>query len=191
MFRPLRMVILGRQGSGTGTQSERLVEAYGCIHLSTGDVLRGAVAAGSDLGNQAKAVMDAGGLVGDDIMNAIVRERLGDPDISERGVLLDGFPRTVDQAGALEQMLKDQGQRIDVAINIDVPIDVVTERMLSRGRSDDTKEAIQRRLDLYEEQTTPLLDWFEARGVLVTVDGVGSVEEIFERLTAAVDETCT
>ena len=184
---PLRMVILGRQGSGKGTQSERLVEAFGCVHLSTGDVLRAAVAAGTEVGRQAKALMDSGSLVGDDIMNAIVRERLAAPDISARGVLLDGFPRTADQAAALEAILEDLGQRLDVAVNIDVPVAEVTARMLGRGRSDDTAEAIERRLELYERQTAPLLDWFEARGLLATVDGIGTPEEVFERVTAAVD----
>ena len=188
---PLRMVILGRQGSGKGTQSERLVEAFGCVHLSTGDVLRAAVAAGTEVGRQAKAVMDSGALVGDDIMNAIVRERLAAPDIEARGVLLDGFPRTADQANALEAILDDLGQRLDVAVNIDVPVAEVTARMLGRGRSDDTAEAIERRLELYERQTAPLLDWFEARGLLATVDGIGTPDEVFERVTAAVDHART
>ena len=130
---PLRMVILGRQGSGKGTQSERLIGAYGCIHLSTGDVLRAAVAEGTELGRQAKAVMDSGGLVGDDIMNGIVRDRLSCDDIAAGGVLLDGYPRTSDQADALEAILDGLGHRLDVAVNIDVPIDVVTARMLDRG----------------------------------------------------------
>ena len=188
---PLRMVILGRQGSGKGTQSERLVEAFGCVHLSTGDVLRAAVAAGTEVGRQAKALMDSGSLVGDDIMNAIVSERLAAPDITAGGVLLDGFPRTADQASALEAILDDLGQRLDVAVNIDVPVAEVTARMLGRGRSDDTAEAIERRLELYEKQTAPLLDWFEARGLLATVDGTGTPEEVFERVTAAVDHART
>ena len=184
---PLRMVILGRQGSGKGTQSERLVQAFGCVHLSTGDVLRAAVAAGTELGRQAQAVMDSGSLVGDDIMNGIVRDRLSCADIAAGGVLLDGFPRTSDQADALEAILDGLDHRLDVAVNIEVPIDVVTARMLDRGRSDDTLEAIRRRLELYEEQTAPLLDWFDARGLLATVDGVGTPDEVFERVVAAVE----
>lgn len=186
----LCMVILGRQGSGKGTQSERLVEALGCVHLSTGDVLRAAVAAGTELGRQAKEVMDAGGLVGDDIMNGIVRDRLTDADVAAAGVLLDGYPRTAEQADALEAVLTESGRRLDVAVNIDVPIDEVTARMLGRGRSDDTREAIQRRLELYEQQTAPLRDWFEARGLLATVDGVGTPAEVFERVVAAVQRRC-
>lgn len=183
------MVILGRQGSGKGTQSERLTERYGCVHLSTGDVLRAAVAAGTELGRQAEIVMDAGGLVGDDIMNGIVRDRLAQDDIVRHGVLLDGYPRTSDQAGALEAILDEQGRRLDVAVNIDVPISEVTARMLDRGRSDDTLEAIERRLELYEAQTAPLRDWFEARGLLATVDGVGTPDEVFERVVAAVEHS--
>jgi adenylate kinase len=180
------MVILGRQGSGKGTQSERLTSRFGCIHLSTGDVLRAAVAEGTELGHQAKVIMDSGGLVGDDIMNGIVRDRLSCADIAADGVLLDGFPRTSDQADALEAILDELGHHLDVAMNVDVPIDVVTARMLDRGRSDDTLEAIQRRLELYEEQTAPLLDWFEARGLLATIDGVGTPDEVFERIVAAI-----
>ena len=186
---PLRMVILGRQGSGKGTQSELLTDRFGCVHLSTGDALRAAVAAGTELGRQAKAIMDEGGLVGDDIMNGIVRDRLARHDVAEAGVLLDGYPRTADQADALEAVLDEGGHRLDVALNIDVPIAEVTARMLDRGRSDDTLEAIQRRLELYEEQTAPLRDWFEARGLLATVDGVGTPDEVFGRVVAAVERS--
>ena len=184
------MVILGRQGSGKGTQSQRLVEAFGCVHLSTGDVLRSAVTAGTDLGKQAKAVMDAGGLVSDDIMNGIVRDRLGGDDVAARGVLLDGYPRTAEQADALDAIMGNLGHSLDVALNLDVPIDVVTARMLDRGRSDDTAEAIGRRLDLYEKQTAPLLDWFSERGLLATVGGVGTPDEVFDRIVAAVGQDC-
>ena len=182
------MVILGRQGSGKGTQSERLVAAYGCVHLSTGDALRAAVAAGTELGRQASAIMESGGLVGDDIMNGIVRDRLAQPDVARQGVLLDGYPRTIEQAEALEAVLGASGVRLDAAINIDVPIAEVTARMLERGRTDDTAEAIARRLELYESQTAPLRDWFDARGLLATVDGVGTPDEVFERVAAAVEQ---
>lgn len=184
---PLRMVILGRQGSGKGTQSARLVEAYGCVHVSTGDMLRAAVAEGTELGRAAEAVMAAGGLVGDEIMNGIVRQRLGRADVTASGVLLDGYPRTADQADALESALADLGQRLAVAVNLDVPIDEVKARMMERARSDDTSEAISRRLALYEEQTAPLLDWFRRRGLLATVDGLGTPDEVFDRLAAVVD----
>ncbi len=182
------MAILGRQGSGKGTQSLRIAESYGCVHISTGDMLRAAVAAGTALGRQAFEVMEAGGLVGDDIMNGIVAERLAQADIEETGVLLDGFPRTADQADALEEILVDLGHRLTIAINIDVPVQEVTQRMMARGRSDDTEEAISRRLGLYEEQTAPLLGWFAERGLLVTVDGLGAESEVFDRVSAAIDD---
>ena len=185
---PLRMVVLGRQGSGKGTQSARLVEAYGCVHVSTGDVLRAAVAEGSELGREAEAVIAAGGLVGDEIMNGIVRERLGRADVAAGGVLLDGYPRTADQADALESTLAGLGQTLTAAVNLDVPIEEVKTRMMDRGRSDDTAEAISRRLALYEEQTAPLLEWFRRRGLLVTVDGLGTPDEVFDRLTAVVSD---
>jgi len=188
---PLRIVILGRQGSGKGTQSLRISEAYGCIHVSTGDMLRAAVAEGSELGLAASAVMESGGLVSDEIMNGIVAERLAKADISENGVLLDGFPRTADQADALESILAELGRPLTLALNLDVPVDEVTRRMVARGRSDDTEEAIRRRLELYEEQTAPLRSWFDDRGLLATVDGLGSEDQIFGRLQVAIESAAS
>ncbi|WP_420434404.1 adenylate kinase [Candidatus Poriferisocius sp.] len=182
---PQVLVILGRQGSGKGTQAALLAERYGVIHVSTGDMLRAAVEAGTELGLRAKAVMDAGDLVGDDIMIGIVDERLADDDIQASGVLLDGFPRTTAQADALAEIAGGSGP--DLAINLDVPIAEVTERMLARGRADDTAETIARRLELYEAETAPLLAWFEDRGSLAVVDGLGSEDEVFARLAEVID----
>ncbi len=179
------LVILGRQGSGKGTQAALLSQRYGVVHVSTGDMLRAAVANGTELGLRAKAVMDAGNLVGDDIMIGIVDERLSDDDIQAGGVLLDGFPRTTAQAEALVGILGGAGP--DLAINLDVPLDEVTRRMLGRGRADDTAEAISRRLELYEAETAPLLAWFEERGYLSVVDGLGTEDEVFARLTEVID----
>lgn len=176
------MVILGRQGSGKGTQSLRIAEQYGCVHLSTGDVLRAAVDAGSELGQQAAGIMNAGGLVGDDIMIPLVAERIAQDDIVSGGVLLDGFPRTAEQANGLEAMLAELGQQLTVAINLDVAVEEVTQRMMARGREDDTEEAIARRLGLYDQETAPLLDWFAERDLLVTVDGLGDEDDVFARL---------
>ncbi|MBQ88353.1 MAG: adenylate kinase [Acidimicrobiaceae bacterium] len=181
------MVILGRQGSGKGTQSLRLAAQYGCVHLSTGDVLRAAVEEGTDLGQQAAGIMNAGGLVGDDVMIPLVAERVAKPDIMSGGVLLDGFPRTADQANGLEAMLAELGQELTIAINLDVHVEEVTTRMMARGREDDTEEAIARRLSLYEEQTAPLLDWFAERGLLAMIDGLGEEEQVFSRLTEVID----
>ena len=183
----VRLVILGRQGSCKGTQSARLVEAYGPVHISTGDMLRAAVAAGTELGLQAKALMDAGDLVGDDLINSIVAERLVQDDVVERGFLLDGYPRTPDQATALEGFLAEAGTPLDAAVNLDVPVDEVTARMMDRGRADDTEEGIRRRLDLYESETAPLLAWFAEHDLLDVVDGLSDEETVFSRLTSVID----
>ncbi|HAQ23939.1 MAG: adenylate kinase [Acidimicrobiaceae bacterium] len=183
----VRLVILGRQGSGKGTQAVRLAEAYGSIHVSTGEMLRAAVEAGTELGLQAKALMDTGDLVGDDLINGIVAERLSEADVAEQGFLLDGYPRTPDQASALERILNLTGEALDVALSLEVPVDEVTARMLARGRADDTVEAIRRRLDLYESETAPLLAWFDERELLEKVNGQGDEEAVFARLADAVD----
>ena len=173
-----RLVILGKQGAGKGTQCALLVEHFGIPHISTGDMLRASVSEGTELGLKAKAIMDAGDLVSDDLILGIVEERLAQPD-AEHGFLLDGFPRTDAQAQGLVEMLAPQG--IDLAIDIEVPDDVVTQRMLARGRDDDTPEAIPRRLQLYQEETAPLLDFFSSREVLAAVDGLGSEQEVQRR----------
>ena len=183
----VHLVILGRQGSGKGTQAARLVEAYSPIHVSTGDMLRTAVAAGTGLGREAGALMDAGDLVGDDLINGIVAERLAQSDVVEHGFLLDGYPRTPDQAAAMEGFLSEAGKTLDGAVNLDVPVDEVTARMMARGRADDTEEAIRRRLDLYESETAPLLAWFADHGLLDVVDGMGDEDVVFGRLSAAID----
>ncbi len=181
-----RLVILGKQGAGKGTQCALLVDHYGIPHISTGDMLRAAVAEGTELGLKAKAVMDAGDLVSDDLILGIVRERLAQPDAAT-GFLLDGFPRTEAQADGLFELLAPAG--VDLAINLDVQDDVVTARMLDRGRADDTPDAIARRLELYTEETAPLLQYFGDRGRLVTIDGLGSEAEVHERIVAAIDDS--
>ena len=185
----LRLVILGRQGSGKGTQCARLMESFGPVHVSTGDMLRAAVATGTEFGRQAEAIMDAGELVSDEVMNGIVAERLSADDVVERGVLLDGYPRTPAQAEALEEALESAGTHLDLALNLEVSIEEATRRMLDRARADDTEEAILRRLALYETETAPLVAWFEKRSLLITVDGLGSEDEVFQRLRRAVEHT--
>ena len=185
----LRLVILGRQGSGKGTQCARLMESFGPVHVSTGDMLRAAVATGTEFGRQAEAIMDAGELVSDEVMNGIVAERLSADDVVERGVLLDGYPRTPAQAEALQEALESAGTHLDLALNLEVSIEEATRRMLDRARADDTEEAILRRLALYETETAPLVAWFEKRSLLITVDGLGSEDEVFQRLRRAVEHT--
>ena len=185
----LRLVILGRQGSGKGTQCARLMESFGPVHVSTGDMLRAAVATGTEFGRQAEAIMDAGELVPDEVMNGIMAERLSADDVVERGVLLDGYPRTPAQAEALQEALDSAGTHLDLALNLEVPIEEATRRMLDRARADDTEEAILRRLALYETETAPLVAWFEKRSLLITVDGLGSEDEVFQRLRRAVEHT--
>lgn len=179
-----RLVILGKQGAGKGTQCALLVKHYGIPHVSTGDMLRAAVAEGTELGLQAKEVMEAGELVSDDLILGIVRERLAQPD-AQLGFLLDGFPRTDVQARELAALLAPNA--IDVAIDIEVPDNVVTERMSARGRADDTPEAIERRLEIYQTETAPLLEFFSSQGILVSVDGLGTEDEVQDRIVAATE----
>lgn len=210
----LRLIIFGRQGAGKGTQCTRLAAYYGIPHISTGDMLRAAAATGSEFGRMVKAIMDDGQLVSDEVMEGVVRERLGMDDAAG-GFLLDGYPRTQAQAEFLNGVLAPRG--IDLAINLDVPEDVVFERITRRRvcdscgttyalgnpsadsgncakcggtvvqRDDDRPEAVRKRLDTYVAQTEPLLAWFEGRGKLVTVDGVGDPDAIARALVAAID----
>jgi len=180
----VRLVVLGRQGAGKGTQCLRLTQHYGAPHISTGDMLRSAVAEGTEFGRQAQEIMNRGELVSDEVMIGVVTERLSRDDVVEHGFLLDGFPRTVGQAEALDDIVAgDMG----LAVNIDVPLDEVRARIKGRGREDDTDEAVDRRLALYEQETAPLLAWFTGRDMLLNVDGLGTETEIAMRLIEVID----
>ncbi len=182
-------VVLGRQGSGKGTQCQMLTERTGIIHISTGDMLRAAVEAETQVGKQVKEVLDSGELVGDELMCELLAERLTKSDVSKNGIILDGFPRTTQQAEALIQILEKLDIEMVLAINIDVKNEAVIERMLLRGRTDDTEEAIKRRLELYEKQTAPLLEWFNEKGILVSIDGGRTEEEVFEDFLSQIENS--
>jgi adenylate kinase len=210
-----RLIILGRQGAGKGTQCERLSRHYVVPHISTGDMLRTAAREGSELGLMAKQIMEEGGLVGDEVMIGLVDERLRKPDADTRGYILDGFPRTVAQAEALTRITHDRP--INVVIDLDVPREIVVERLSARRvcrdcgtnytagpderkpwicdvcggdvqqRADDTPDSVNRRLDLYESQTAPLIDHYSRTGWMVVVNGVGHPDHVFKRLCEAVE----
>jgi adenylate kinase len=183
-----RLVIMGPQGSGKGTQAALLATRLGVPAISTGDIFRANVKGGTPLGTQAQAIMDAGDLVPDEITNAMVRDRLAQPDAAE-GFILDGYPRNAAQVEALDAVLAEQGVGLDAVLELTADRTELLARLGRRaqveGRADDTAEAIERRLAIYEEQTAPLTAGYAARGLLVTVDGIGQVDEVTERLVAA------
>ncbi len=211
-----RLIILGRQGAGKGTQCVRLSRHYVVPHISTGDMLRASAREGSELGLQAKQIMDEGGLVGDEVMIGLVDERLRKPDADSRGYILDGFPRTVAQAEALAHITAPKP--LHVVIDLDVPREIVLERLSSRRvcrdcgtnytagvaderrmwicdvcggdvqqRADDTPDAVNRRLDLYETQTAPLIKHYSRMGELAVVNGVGHPDHVFRRLCDSIE----
>jgi adenylate kinase len=211
----VNLILLGPPGAGKGTQAQRLVKRFGIPQLSTGDILRKAVAAGTPLGQKAKALMDAGKLVPDDVVNGIVEEELRKPELA-KGFLLDGFPRTVQQATALDEMLARRGKRVDYVISMDVPVEVVVDRLSGRAtcpkcqttyhlrehppkkpgacdndgtplavRPDDAPDRVRQRLQEYAKKTSLLTGYYKARGVVRNVDGVGTPEEVERRIVAA------
>ncbi|MFW5692858.1 MAG: adenylate kinase [Thermoguttaceae bacterium] len=182
----MQIVFIGPPGAGKGTQAERIVQKYGLAHLSTGDMLRAARDAKTPVGVEAETYMAAGQLVPDDIIVAIIAERLEQPDC-QNGYLLDGFPRTIAQAEALDRMLAEKGTSLDCVLELDVPEEELFRRLAGRGRADDQPEVIRQRLVAYREQTAPLLDYYRKQGLLKSIDGLGTVEEIFERAEAVLD----
>ena len=182
--RSTRMVLLGPPGAGKGTQAQLLAQRVGVPAISTGDMLRAAVAAGSELGRRVDGVMASGGLVDDALMAEVVRERLAQPDAA-RGYLLDGYPRTLPQAETLAGILQDAGQALDAVLLIDVPEDELVRRSLLRGRGDDTEEVIRQRQRVYREKTEPLIGYYRERGLLREIDGNVSVEDVTSRMYAA------
>ena len=184
----MRLVLLGPPGSGKGTQATRLKEYLQVPHISTGDLLRAEVAAGSPLGVQAKEVMARGDFVSDEILLGMLEARFARPDTT-KGFILDGYPRNQVQADALGELLKKLGQPMDYAVQLEVPTDLLVERIAGRaaaeGRDDDTPEVVRNRLDKYTSQTAPVIDYYRQHGRLTVVDGVGSLDEVFNRLIEA------
>ncbi|MGB5134150.1 MAG: adenylate kinase [Prochlorococcaceae cyanobacterium] len=178
-----RLLFLGPPGAGKGTQAERLAADCGLLHLSTGDLLRAEVAAGSDLGKQAEAVMARGELVSDALVLAIVRSRLEGPP-QHGGWLLDGFPRNLAQAEALAELLEDLGQPIELVVLMELDDGVLIQRLLSRGRADDNEAVIRHRLDVYREQTAPLISYYRERGLLEAVPADGTMDAVAARIAA-------
>lgn len=178
----MRLVLLGPPGAGKGTQAQILSEKLGIPHISTGDLFRANISEGTPLGLEAKSYIDAGNLVPTSVTAEMVKARLGEDDAAN-GFLLDGFPRTTEQAQLLDAMLAEQGHTLDAVLNLQVSEDVVVERMLARGRADDNEETIRTRLEVYREQTAPVIDFYEDK--TLTVDAEGTVEEINERAMRA------
>jgi adenylate kinase len=187
----LNIVIFGAPGSGKGTQSERIVEKYGIGHISTGDVLRAEIAAGSDLGKTAKSLIDNGQLIPDDLMVSILAAKL-DSLKGAKGVIFDGFPRTIAQAESLKAMLMERGQDVTAMIELDVPEDELMDRLLKRGqasgRADDNEETIKKRLVVYREQTSPLKEWYKNEGKHCYINGLGDLDRISADIFAAIDQ---
>ncbi|BCJ91191.1 hypothetical protein IZ6_19260 [Terrihabitans soli] len=186
----MRLILLGPPGAGKGTQAQRLVERHEIVQLSTGDMLRAAVVAGTEIGLKAKAIMDRGELVPDEVVVGIIKDRIEKTD-AKNGFILDGFPRTVGQAEALDKMLKEKGLKLDAVVEIKVDEGILLSRIEKRAgetpggpRADDNAEALKKRLAVYREQTAPLVDHFRSKGLLKTVDGMKGIEEVARSIDA-------
>lgn len=184
-----RFMLVGPPGAGKGTQATIVSERLGIPAISTGSIFRAEIAKGSDIGEIAARYINQGNLVPSDVTDEIVRRRLAEPDAAQ-GFLLDGYPRNLDQVSALDRILSDMGTKLDAIVAIQVPDEVVVERLLLRakkeGRADDTDEVIRHRIDVYHSTTQPIIDLYATRGLLVNIDGIGTVEEVRDRIIAAV-----
>jgi adenylate kinase len=188
---PLNVLLLGPQGSGKGTQANRIAAEYGTPHVASGEILRAEMQAGTELGRRVQDVVDRGDLVSDDLMIELIKTRLAQPD-TEAGFVLDGFPRTSPQAEALDEMFGDIGRAFSVVFALLIPDDVAIERLLRRadieGRTDDTLAAISRRLQTYHRETAPLVEYYRVRGNLVPIHGERSENEVFAEIQSALEQ---
>jgi adenylate kinase len=186
----MRLILMGPPGAGKGTQAKFVAEHFGIPAISTGDIFRANVSAGTPLGVEAKRYMDAGEYVPDEGTNRMVRNRIGEPDASD-GFLLDGYPRTLAQVEELDGMIRFTGHQLDGVVVLTVDQDEIVDRLLQRaqveGRADDTEDVIRRRQEVYLEQTAPLIEVYQGRGLLVEVDGLGEVDEVTKRIFGALD----
>jgi adenylate kinase len=185
----MRLILLGPPGAGKGTQAKILVEAHGIPHLSTGDILRSAIAQKTPMGLAAKEIMDRGDLVPDEVVNGIISERLDAPDVRDKGFILDGFPRTIPQAVALDEMLEEKGMKLDGVIELQADPEVLVDRIVNRARetaaasggaarADDNPDVVRNRLSVYRELTAPLVDHYKGQGLVRSVDGMQPVGEV-------------
>jgi adenylate kinase len=189
----MRLILLGPPGAGKGTQAARIEQRYGIRQLSTGDMLRAAVAAGTPVGQKAKDIMARGDLVPDEVVVQIISERLDQPDCA-KGFILDGFPRTVAQAEALEELLNAKGIRLDAVVELEVDGSILIERIEKRAResaggprADDNAEALKKRLEVYHAQTAPLIAFYRDRGLLRTVDGMASMDDVTNQIVSVLE----
>jgi adenylate kinase len=185
------IVIFGAPGSGKGTQSEKMIQKYGFGHISTGDVLRDQIKRGTELGKTAKGYIDNGQLIPDDLMVSILADVYDSFGKDHKGVIFDGFPRTIPQAEALKEMLAKRGHKVAAMIELDVPEDELMKRLILRGkqsgRSDDNEETIKKRLTVYHNQTAPLIEWYEKEGIHHHINGLGELDRIFGDICAVID----
>ena len=187
------IVIFGGPGSGKGTQSDKLISHYNLFHISTGDVLRDHIRRGTDLGNTANSYISKGKLIPDDLMVSILEQVLIDnAQAVAEGVIFDGFPRTIPQAKALNEMLQKRGNKVNIVIGLEVPDEELTERLLKRGlesgRSDDNRETIAKRLEVYHSQTAPLKAFYQNQGIYAAIKGIGTIDSIFQSIQEAIDK---
>ncbi|MGN0229547.1 MAG: adenylate kinase [Muribaculaceae bacterium] len=187
------IVIFGGPGSGKGTQSDKLISHYNLFHISTGEVLRDHISRGTELGNTANSYISKGKLIPDDLMVSILEQVLIDnAQAAADGVIFDGFPRTIPQAEALNEMLQKRGNKVNIVVGLEVPDEELTERLLKRGlesgRSDDNRETIAKRLEVYHSQTAPLKAFYQNQGIYAAINGIGTIDSIFQSIQAAIDK---